>query len=710
MGAVGFDARALRRVMVFALLVGLLVPVAGVAGAAESLFVDNTDAGCHDVTGTPYCSIQAAIDAAAPGDTVHVAAGYYEENQASFRDLFIDKSLNLIGAGSGETIVGLSEDKTNGLEVHGAAISDVLIEGITFTRRTAATHASGFALRFGETATTFDTLVLRDVEVSWAEGRNVHLDVNGTYHDVLIEDSSFHHSGAWGFSATGVVNAMRVEDSDFDDNGWDDPAHAIGFDIDSTTQATNITVVGGSFSRNDKGINATNLADATFTGVTANDNRLGISLYEWRGSMENVKVVDCFAYDNSQDGVFIGRQDSFTIDDVTVKECDFQGNGRGGIFTWVANPDAAAITSTGIVIRDNHFEGNHRGIWLEMPTVGLKVKENTVQDSYGFHGITVFNGAGSITDNTVTGNARLGIAVLSSGNVSVDGNVVTDNLFSGIVIGATDVTVTDNTIARNDASLGANRGALNFQSGATNIVATGNVITDNFSVGVYMNSAAGPGNAANRNHIDGNVQGGVENASVTETLDATCNWWGDPSGPSGVGPGSGDAVSANVDFSAWLGSADLDGTCGAPPPSPPLPTCLGLEATIVGTEGDDVLMGTAGDDVIVGLGGDDEIEGLGGDDVICGGDGEDLLRGGPGDDMLDGGMGSDVLRGGPGNDELDAKRGHDRLRGGEDDDILRGGRGRDRLNGNDGNDVLRGGRNFDRGRNGPTFYSVEEIL
>ncbi len=33
------------------------------------------------------------------------------------------------------------------------------------------------------------------------------------------------------------------------------------------------------------------------------------------------------------------------------------------------------------------------------------------------------------------------------------------------------------------------------------------------------------------------------------------------------------------------------------------PTCLGMAATMVGTEGDDVITGTGGSDVIVGLGG-----------------------------------------------------------------------------------------------------------
>ena len=33
---------------------------------------------------------------------------------------------------------------------------------------------------------------------------------------------------------------------------------------------------------------------------------------------------------------------------------------------------------------------------------------------------------------------------------------------------------------------------------------------------------------------------------------ATGNWWGDPSGPSGAGPGIGDSVGVNIDFSGWL--------------------------------------------------------------------------------------------------------------------------------------------------------------
>jgi hypothetical protein len=65
-------------------------------------------------------------------------------------------------------------------------------------------------------------------------------------------------------------------------------------------------------------------------------------------------------------------------------------------------------------------------------------------------------------------------------------------------------------------------------------------------------------------------------------------------------------------------------------------TCGGRIATIVGTQGRDVVRGTAGDDVIASLGGDDVVNGMGGDDTICGGTGHDVVHGGRGDDSCAG--------------------------------------------------------------------------
>ena len=133
-------------------------------------------------------------------------------------------------------------------------------------------------------------------------------------------------------------------------------------------------------------------------------------------------------------------------------------------------------------------------------------------------------------------------------------------------------------------------------------------------------------------------------------------------------------------------------------------TCGGLAATIVGTEGDDVIDGTSGDDVIVALGGNDEVTGGAGFDRICLGAGDDRGTGGKGEDFILGGAGNDLITGGNGGDFIDGGRGADTIRGKNGTDVLLGGRGQDlviggakndQIQGNDGDDELRGGKGND---------------
>ncbi|NND03945.1 MAG: tandem-95 repeat protein [Acidimicrobiia bacterium] len=135
--------------------------------------------------------------------------------------------------------------------------------------------------------------------------------------------------------------------------------------------------------------------------------------------------------------------------------------------------------------------------------------------------------------------------------------------------------------------------------------------------------------------------------------------------------------------------------------------CNGVIATIVGTNGPDVIFGTSGDDVIVGLKGADEIHGGAGDDLICGDGGFDKLYGDEGNDRLEGWAGNDRLFGGDGDDFLKGEGRSDLLKGGDGEDTLVGGKGFDRLFGNRDNDLLKakdggedklnGGRGFDTG-------------
>lgn len=126
-------------------------------------------------------------------------------------------------------------------------------------------------------------------------------------------------------------------------------------------------------------------------------------------------------------------------------------------------------------------------------------------------------------------------------------------------------------------------------------------------------------------------------------------------------------------------------------------TCQGMPATIVGTNGDDLLVGTDGIDVIAGFDGHDEIIGGGGDDVLCGGPGQDVIRGGSGNDLISGGPGADTIFGESGDDTLRSGPGLDRIYGDFGDgsgggaDLIFGGPHRDVIWGAAGDDVIFGG-------------------
>jgi Ca2+-binding RTX toxin-like protein len=126
------------------------------------------------------------------------------------------------------------------------------------------------------------------------------------------------------------------------------------------------------------------------------------------------------------------------------------------------------------------------------------------------------------------------------------------------------------------------------------------------------------------------------------------------------------------------------------------PGCHGRKATIVGTDGNDVIKGTPGRDVIWGGKGDDTIYGSLGNDLICGGPGADVIHGGRGNDTVDGGagdgdrvmgdLGDDKVLGGAGSyDEVAGNLGIDIVNGGPGNfDLVHGDYGYDRMSGGAG--------------------------
>ena len=223
--------------------------------------------------------------------------------------------------------------------------------------------------------------------------------------------------------------------------------------------------------------------------------------------------------------------------------------------------------------------------------------------------------------------------------------------------------------------------------------ATGVVVSDVIPSGLTLQSATPSDGAYSTGSGDWTLASSLASGATATLMLVTV-----------VDAGTAGSTITNVATVTASDQADPDAGDSATVTVPPLHTCNGLPATIVGSPGPDHIVGTPGDDVIVALGWDDTVLGLEGNDTICLGDGDDFGDGGPGrdrifgedgDDDIRGGGSRDRLYGGRGEDVLRGGRGNDRLYGGRHDDVLKGGDGRDRLFGQKGNDVLLGGDGYD---------------
>jgi len=143
------------------------------------------------------------------------------------------------------------------------------------------------------------------------------------------------------------------------------------------------------------------------------------------------------------------------------------------------------------------------------------------------------------------------------GDSLVEGNLIRDFSNGGVGISAQFL----NTQIKNNIVSGYAKGAaMTFEKShhdrpiSQNVNVEGNTFTGNLhGIYVFPDQTELEGIIVNFNNIADNSWRGVQNDGV-QTLNATKNWWGDVSGPSGLGPGDGDHVSTKVLYSPWLGA------------------------------------------------------------------------------------------------------------------------------------------------------------
>ena len=224
---------------------------------------------------------------------------------------------------------------------------------------------------------------------------------------------------------------------------------------------------------------------------------------------------------NSDDGFGIittyDTTPSESVASLTVKDNIFEPLNSNGQRAFYVNPGVTTFT-----FQDNQVTGNFVATAITQATDGL-VKDNTVTGSGSSAGLGTWGypdpdvyGKTTFTGNTISAVSSA-ITVNETNNVTIDHNVITS---------------------------------------ATNAVRV--LDLGDFSGQLHPTTVL-----VNRNSLNvGNSNNGIiAAAGFSSSVDGTCNWWGNASGPGTIASGSGSHVTTNVIYSPRLISSNLSGAC-----------------------------------------------------------------------------------------------------------------------------------------------------
>ena len=248
----------------------------------------------------------------------------------------------------------------------------------------------------------------------------------------------------------------------------------------------------------------------------------------------------------------------------SVSGSTFSNNSAGGSGGAVYDNTSAGLTLTNTTFAGNSAGGSGGAVY-DNTTAGMTLTNTTftTNTSAGSGGAVYDNSTIGLTINngTFTGNTAPAGA----------GGAIYDDSSNGLVFNGG--SVTNNSVSAS----GQGGGIFDNSSGGihiTNVAFTGNVATGGSGGAIFDNSTVGTGPVSNNCFVGNTASSSGGIFRVVPTLNAVSNWWGAASGPSGAGPGTGDAVSANVTFTPFLTSPPA-GICTAGPPattSQPIPT------------------------------------------------------------------------------------------------------------------------------------------
>jgi hypothetical protein len=292
-----------------------------------------------------------------------------------------------------------------------------------------------------------------------------------------------------------------------------------------------------------------------------------------------------YVYDMFGAGINCGSASPRIVNNIISANVAFGGYNGGGAIACVTN-SSAFIDSNTIVgnvgayggaifivdncdatVSNNLIDGNAAdslgGGICSLISCNATVKGNTITNNSAKWGggvsFSTYSSLSKAENNVISGNTAtaMGGGVYCYYNVTVAliDNIITDNACNYIQYGAgircspgTSGIITHCTISDNyGTGLSIGQSSPDIDSCA---------IENNTSNGVHIQDGANP--TINWCDIVGNQGFGVYSNNSGVIVDAENNWWGDASGPGGVGPGTGNPVSSFVDFDPWLTSPGVE--------------------------------------------------------------------------------------------------------------------------------------------------------
>lgn len=268
----------------------------------------------------------------------------------------------------------------------------------------------------------------------------------------------------------------------------------------------------------------------------------GNGIYVLGDKINEIHVRSTTADTNDDHGILISSTDD--QGQISVEGGDFSNNDRNsdtigaGLF-FDSTQDMDDVHVTGVTANSNEqgvkFEvkgQNGRSMVVEN---NVEINDNTVGILYDS---TDDLSNARVADNVLNGNdVGIRVSVIDRGNnLEVTGNRIIGSAGVGIgmVVETNNIDINNNSIRDNDTGIDMNCGSSEGNKART-------------CEGVVVNN----------NNIARNQAWGIDARDIlpSESIDATNNWWGEPSGPRHASnPGGiGDKVSDKVNFNPFLG-------------------------------------------------------------------------------------------------------------------------------------------------------------